>query len=77
MEKGGNMKRVFERFCMGLKEVKAISLLSVIVHSQAEFVFSLYTVNFFAKLIHYRCTHSLHVKWFEITHSLFNADTKH
>lgn len=23
MEKGGNMKRVFERFCRGLKEVSA------------------------------------------------------
>lgn len=27
MEKGGNMKRVFERFCRGLKEVKTRPLL--------------------------------------------------
>lgn len=36
MEKGGNMKRVFERFCRGLKEVSVQQLLLYQPHEQAE-----------------------------------------
>lgn len=36
MEKGGNMKRVFERFCRGLKEVSVQQLLLCLPHEQAE-----------------------------------------
>lgn len=36
MEKGGNMKRVFERFCRGLKEVNVQQLLLCQPHEQAE-----------------------------------------
>lgn len=35
MEKGGNMKRVFERFCRGLKEVSVQQLLLCQPHKQA------------------------------------------
>lgn len=36
MEKGGNMKRVFERFCRGLKEVSVQQLLLCQPHKQAK-----------------------------------------
>jgi creatine kinase len=32
MEKGGNMKRVFERFCTGLKQVQQTIIITVYPH---------------------------------------------